>query len=258
MEDVRAARAEGALHDPVNERILGTSQREHRIGDITYVSSMYLYCRQQLIHLPEVARVLPAIKWSREGDRIHGHFRAPSRVRAQLMARATALRDIVVANVALEAPYHNAVYGFTRWRSEDSVHEFETWRHERAIPETLDWLGVGRQWLTESAADLLRTADRIDPLARWHELVAHVKSEQWEELRGDARLAVDLRIAAEVLLHYYEDLTGDGREQISKQARPRERQPLDRRLPAHTIRGPGPDRVWAIAPSPTRPRCRGR
>ena len=49
-------------------------------------------------------------------------------------------------------------------------------------------------------------------------------------VRGDARLAVDLRVAAELLLRYHEDLAGAEQARPSKVRRPRERRPLDRRL----------------------------
>ena len=127
IDDVLAARDAGRLHDPAAERFMTRSQREHRVGEMSYASSVYLYCKQQMIHLPDVASALPSIRWTRDGDRIRGRLHAPKRLMAHWTARAAALRDVVIATAALEPPYHNAVYGFTRWRNREGIDDFETW-----------------------------------------------------------------------------------------------------------------------------------
>ncbi|HXG65530.1 MAG TPA: hypothetical protein VNO70_10510, partial [Blastocatellia bacterium] len=45
-----------------------------------------------------------------------------------------------------------------------------------------------------------------DPLNDWYELVRLCRPDKWQKLRGDALVAMDHRIAAEILLRFYEDL----------------------------------------------------
>ena len=63
----------------------------------------------------------------------------------------------------------------------------------------------GRSW-DEAARHLLFRAWSIDPLRDWVDLVRFVGSSRWKKLRGDALLAIELRIAAEMLLRFHEAL----------------------------------------------------
>lgn len=74
----------------------------------------------------------------------------------------------------------------------------------------LQWLGWEGEHVREGAEGLLTRAHRIDPLREWHELVRLCRPDKWQELRGDALVAVDHRIAAEILLRFYADLSRDG------------------------------------------------
>jgi hypothetical protein len=70
----------------------------------------------------------------------------------------------------------------------------------------LRWLGVEAKWIRGAAERLLLTAEVRDSLGPWAELLPHADPRQWEKLRGTARTAIDLRLAAEILLRYYERL----------------------------------------------------
>ena len=70
----------------------------------------------------------------------------------------------------------------------------------------LNWIGWDAKQIRDTAGRLLRVADSIDPLRDWYELVRLCHPEKWEKLRGDALVALDHRIAAEILLRFYEDL----------------------------------------------------
>ncbi|MFH1329804.1 MAG: hypothetical protein ABIJ48_04005 [Actinomycetota bacterium] len=58
---------------------------------------------------------------------------------------------------------------------------------------------------------LLAQAASFDPLGKWHRVVRIASPRKWEELRGDARIALDHRVAAEMLLLYAEDLAAVGK-----------------------------------------------
>jgi hypothetical protein len=70
----------------------------------------------------------------------------------------------------------------------------------------LSWLGWQPEQLKTAAYQLLSHASSIDPQQRWHRLVRLVEPEHWGELRGLALAANDHRVAAELLLLFYEDL----------------------------------------------------
>ena len=67
--------------------------------------------------------------------------------------------------------------------------------------------------LQASADALLSQAHFLDPLGDWYELVRQAHPSTWNELKGDARLAMDYRIAAEILLKALDDL---GRTDLSE------------------------------------------
>jgi hypothetical protein len=70
----------------------------------------------------------------------------------------------------------------------------------------LKWLDVKPSWVKDSAAELLHLADMLDPLGEWNEVLREASPRTWWHLKGDARSALDKRIAAELLLQHYEAL----------------------------------------------------
>ncbi|MDE0268647.1 MAG: hypothetical protein OXI96_06385 [Acidimicrobiaceae bacterium] len=64
--------------------------------------------------------------------------------------------------------------------------------------------------LREQAEFWLANARSFDPLGDWHRVVKAATPRRWEDLRYDALNAMELRIAAEMILQYYEDLAADG------------------------------------------------
>jgi hypothetical protein len=56
------------------------------------------------------------------------------------------------------------------------------------------------------AGRLVHLADSVDPLRDWLDLVRQVHPDKWQRLRGDALMAIDLRIAAEMSFRFLEDL----------------------------------------------------
>jgi hypothetical protein len=77
-------------------------------------------------------------------------------------------------------------------------------------PAALAWTGWPPEELLSAAEGLLQRAWFGDPLREWADLVRHVRPDQWARLRGDARHAVELRMAAEQILLFLEDLHAVG------------------------------------------------
>lgn len=150
--------------------------------------------------------------------------------RTQWRQRARRLREIVIAVSALEPAYYSRVIGRLSLPARDDFEPFERWRRARKLGSALRWLGVSSAWIKDAAAALLADADRFDPLGDWLEVVAEAEPEKWKRLRGQARSAMDLRIAAEVLLLYYDDLVAAGRTNPLPEPPPRTAGPFDGRL----------------------------
>lgn len=202
-EDIAAMRQEGRLRDPAGEHFIARRRLDRRVGDVTYRSSIYLYSPYQLICLQMIRDARPHIVGqgtkSGFGD-IHPAY--PRSWRKQ----ADALRGVAVVTSALEPIYWPRIRGRISYRSEEQFADYERWLERQPPLATLSWLDVSAGWLREQAKSLLWHADRIDPLGRWFELVRLAPPESWERLRGAARTAIDLRLAAELLLRYYERL----------------------------------------------------
>ena len=67
-------------------------------------------------------------------------------------------------------------------------------------------LSIDAQFARSLAERLLSQAKRIDPLGTWARLVRRSVPRAWETLSGDALIAHEMRLAAEILLLFYEDL----------------------------------------------------
>ena len=74
------------------------------------------------------------------------------------------------------------------------------------VKQRLGTFGLTPEQLAKTAEQLLLQANSIDPLGRWYELVRLAHPDTWSELKGEARLAMDYRIAAELLLRCLDDL----------------------------------------------------
>ena len=77
----------------------------------------------------------------------------------------------------------------------------------------LQHFGLTPEDLLASADALLSQAHFLDPMGQWYELVRQAHPSTWSDLKGDARLAMDYRIAAELLLKALDDL---GRTDLSE------------------------------------------
>jgi hypothetical protein len=89
------------------------------------------------------------------------------------------------------------------WEKEDPGFE---------VKPRLGLFDLAPETLAKSAEALLSRASFRDPLGRWYEVVRQAHPETWSDFRGDALLAMDHRIAAEILLRALDDL---GRSDLS-------------------------------------------
>lgn len=92
--------------------------------------------------------------------------------------------------------------------------EPEQWDHYSATFDpvaTAAALEVTGDEIYREAERLLYSARRMDPMGDWSQLLRRVPRKAWSTLTDNALIAFDHRIAAEVLLLFYEDLATRGK-----------------------------------------------
>jgi hypothetical protein len=227
--DLVEARNSGLLHDPAVERFISRTQRTRSLDQWTYETSVYVYSQHQMTSLPLIGNAASCFdhKPRREGQPLR--LKAPTGWKNSWVKSANQLREVAVASAALEPAFYPYIVGHLTTPGLSDVDEFDKWRRELSPTHMLKWLGIIADWLKNSGASLLRDADRIDPLREWCEVVGHADQEKWKLLRGPARNAMDLRIAAELFLGYHDELVKEGKASRIEQPR-RTRGPFDRRL----------------------------
>jgi hypothetical protein len=221
--DLNEAADARRLFDPASEHFISRERRRRRTGDLTYLSSEYLYSAHQVIMLPAIKAGVPFLSRARSGvDRALDPYWLRS-----ARAQTAWLREVVIAVSALEPVYHPSVTGTVRISDYEG---YVRWMKTLRPLEMLKWLRVEPVWLSEMAARLLRSADGIDPLGDWFKVIREADPDRLSLLKRDARSAIDLRIAAEVLLRYYERLVRARRARALLPPAKRQRGPFDSRL----------------------------
>ena len=96
-----------------------------------------------------------------------------------------------------------------------TAHHAREWEKEDpgfSAQPRLELLGLAPEALASTATALLGQASFRDPLGPWYDLVRQADPGAWSQVRGDALLAMDYRIATEILLRTLDDL---GRTDLS-------------------------------------------
>jgi hypothetical protein len=192
------------LIDPAQEGFIARGRMMREAHGVRYQASEYLYSHHQLLAVSILRPLMPFVTVEGPEGRAS---RLDPRIWWDLLVRPrlALLRSLTVPLSALDPLYYPDIVGkflgdISEWE------EYLDWKESLRSTTLMRWLGVEPGWFKDHALGLLRIADGIDPLGGWHRLVREASRESWEELRGDARSAVDLRIAAELLLSYYDRL----------------------------------------------------
>jgi hypothetical protein len=204
--DLAQAQAAGRISDPASERFLPPRQRIANVGEGKHQISAYLYSQSQMTVLPVLQEVLPHIVYETRHREVTAKLSGRRWLREIWLEQLRSLRETAVAVCALEAAYYPGIVGRARFEHLSDFDAYDAWRRKAKVRAAMTLLGVKAAWFANTGNALLAAAARRDPLGRWAELLGHADPEVWTELKGDARIALDLRIAAEVLLRYHEDL----------------------------------------------------
>lgn len=211
---LRWYRDHGWLHDPRIEPHRPRRRYTSKIRALKghYVrTSEYAYSQYQLLLVPSLRSVVAKVRFGRiRNDVLPLKIVAGAAQLAEWQAASLENDDLVRVLSILEVRYLPRVTGrLTRhgWGDLEGVASYSDNLDPATILTRLEW---SPERLREAAERLLITAHSIDPLGKWHRLIAAGRSETWSDLRGDALVANDHRVAAEVVLQFYEELVDVG------------------------------------------------
>ncbi len=209
LQRLRYARDRGRLSDLAATPYRPRLQFELPAGrDRTRWWNGLIYSRYQLLLLAEIVDLLGRRRYRLKGTKRLARVLGPH---AALVQRAGKLRGIATVLTALEARYFPALD--PEWVRLSNADPAE-WQQYRANFDPIAMstrLACSAPQARQDAEWLLMTARRLDPVGdSWSQLMRRAPSTSWEELKGAALMALDYRIAAEILLLFYEDLAARG------------------------------------------------
>ncbi|MGE4426989.1 MAG: hypothetical protein AB7G37_11110, partial [Solirubrobacteraceae bacterium] len=211
-EQLRAAAAGGRVLDPSSQRFVAYARLRRSSTHVSYSTMAFVYSSYQLLAVPllrvAIERLAP------ERRRAGLGFPADPRTVRALRVQARRVREHVLALCALDSAYRPAATTLLRGlaRPEGQAQtDYDAWRDRQDPQATLGRLGVDPDWLALQAEALLRFAENSDPLGSWIEVVRQGDPRKWMDLRGDALVTMDHRVAAEIFLAAHEALVRSGR-----------------------------------------------
>jgi hypothetical protein len=182
------------------------SRRRRRVGEVRFQAWEHLYSPYQIPLLRDALDV--AASGPRRGWRREVHEHAVERVRS----RALQSESWIAVLMALEPWYYPPLIQKTHLPGEYGG-SFEAYdAADRAFMAAdafaaLDW---SAEDLRKRAEEFIWNAHTRDPLRNWVDLTSLIHPEKWDRLEGEARLALDLRQSAELILRFLEELGRDG------------------------------------------------
>ncbi|WP_409463231.1 hypothetical protein [Amycolatopsis sp. GA6-003] len=228
LTELRLAREAGRLRDlaamPFRPHL--SFARQTRFGRRWWDGLIYSW--HQLHLLSTIAWLLEGRRETWRGSKRRVQLPDPG---PYLIEEAADFRRIAIAATALEARYGPTL-------DPDFVHlsntTFKQWSPYRASFDPVavsDTLGYSAEQAAEDAESLLSSAARIDPLGgSWGELARRAPRKAWEQLKGPALAAMDMRQTAEILLLFHEDLADRGLAKQLPEPSPTSAHPLHERL----------------------------
>ncbi len=213
LVDLRTARDAGRLIDAEEMGFRPQLRFRRSFAPRSWWNGL-LYARWQLLGLERFRLVLEGGTWhskrDEHGDTISRHWRTVA-LAPQEMQYCYQRRKLAALLVTLEPRYLPVID--PRWVEvhNAAVGEWEVYAQGFDPVAVLSRLGRNADDLLVEADQLLRGAGRIEVLGyRWSQLLRRAPRRSWEEVAGDELIALDRRIAAEILLRCYEDLAAKG------------------------------------------------
>lgn len=225
---LRRARAHELLHDPGFEPFRPWSSYARELQGGRERASEFVYSPYQLLDLPNLAALLQRVSWRPSRRRPSVRIGELDHPRIETHVRVARERLLVLS--AIEPWYLPEITLSYRQLELSEVVERDARKAEFEAEALRAWLGISAKCLRKAAEALLVKADDLDPLSNWLDLLVYVHPEQWGKLRREALVAVERRVAAEMLLQFYDDLVTQGHAPPLPVIPDRMAHPLRRRL----------------------------
>lgn len=196
------AAQEGRLTDPAIRGFRDWPKRTDRSG--------YLYSHFQLLSLRSVGYTMTAMTAKKVGGAVRWDIERPERHLVDEAAQGRALAIVLEALAARYLP--RVLHKFRFGANGDDAVRAHIADHNPATES--DFLQIAPELLLSQAESLLAYAGSFDPLGKWSRVVRIGNANRWKDLRFDALLAHEYRVAAEILLLYIEDLAEQHRAPV--------------------------------------------
>ena len=204
LAEIRQARDDGCLRDVATEPFKPRLPFERGRQTSPRWWNGLIYSRYQLLALPSIEGLL-----DRQPRLTRGKYRltrvaAPHSMLVERMAR---LRKTVLALTALEARYLPKLDPEFIHLTNAEWQDWESYREQFDPVFMQTWLQYPADEARRDAEEMLSRASRLDPMGRdWSQLIRRAPAKAREDLKDAVLQAMDLRIASEILLLFYEDL----------------------------------------------------
>jgi hypothetical protein len=210
LQQLRYGRDRGRLSDPAAAAFRPRLRFDHPGGRaVRGWWNGLLYSWYQLLVCPELDGVL-ACRGSWRTSRGAVIVRLPD-PGPMLLDRAARLRTMAVVLTAAEARYRPVLD--PEWLQLINADQDEWQRYRDGFDSVAAsaQLGYSADRARQDAEWLLSRARYLDPVGdSWSQLMRRAPARAWKDLKDAALSALDYRIAAEILLLFYEDLTACG------------------------------------------------
>lgn len=208
ITDLRVARDTGRLRDPAatpyQQRL--SFEPTKRTWPTNSPWTGLLYSPYQLLALPELEATLERQTFHKRGERIIARIPKPSK---SLLDRMEQFRKLAIVLTAAEPRYlPNLDREFIQLSNVPDIADWEEYRARFDPAQTQTWLSYPSAQMSQDAQFLLlMRAHRLDPVGDgWSQLMRRAPAKSRKYLKDAALIAMDDRIAAEILLRFYEDL----------------------------------------------------
>lgn len=166
------------------------------------VDSGYLYSQHQLLALDQAEFFVQTLEPYDAGNHtIRWRFPAGFTPEPAVVRAMSSWRSLAIILTAMDTIYWPPIC--------HTYHHLQTWlevRQEFDAPATLAWLGLDRDRVSDQASGLRAVAGWHNVVGEFHDLVRRADPGAWDSLRGEARIAMDYQIAAELLDSFADDV----------------------------------------------------
>lgn len=162
------------------------------------VDSAYVYSRHQLLGLDAAISFIRELKPRRSEHWMTWHLDDASLPNAPTVTALMTWRSLAITLTALDTYYWPQM-------THSLLGDIDAWRqvlHSLDRDQMLAWLGLSLDQMARQVESLLGFASFCDDTGDFYELIRRAKANAWKSLRGDAAMAMDYRLAADILARF--------------------------------------------------------